>query len=530
MASLDVDPDDLRAHAARIESIRAALNPGALPVGFSPAGSDPASVVAANSISAQAAKTVNGLWSTWRKLGEIADKLRPTADGYQSQDTEAQSNLSSVNGGWSSGTSRPQLPTPEVAPVAVPHVYTASPAASPEQLSTAIHSGPGASSPEAFASAWSSHAGVVETAAADLHTVKASLGSGWSGIAQDGADRTVSGVHQDLMTQGGAVTKVSGWASTHAADFRTAVDPAGGVPHPNQFAVWNQNLSNAVAADQQYPGVYSAAVLQAQNDLSQGYSQTGTAYGQYAIDPVTGQAVDPVTGEPVDPVTGEPLGEDVADSAEDSATDPEQLLSMGGQLLTGLIGGAAGAIGAGVGAIAQAGQQGVQMATKSLGEIAKSAGSAPELDDSGLGGGLGSGAGDFGGGGGGGGGPTEPAAALGPAVGSAPSLPAAAPQAPAGPSVRGPQGSSLPRSMGMGGMPMMPMGGMGSSARPADAKSGPSPNGKKMVAPVVPNTQRVIGEIETDRISAKAESRKQKMEDRKEAKREQIAQAKANID
>lgn len=77
---------------------------------------------------------------------------------------------------------------------------------------------------------------------------------------------------------------------------------------------------------------------------------------------------------------------------------------------------------------------------------------------------------------------------------------------------------------------MMPMGGMGSSARPADAKSGPSPNGKKMVAPVVPNTQRVIGEIETDRISAKAESRKQKMEDRKEAKREQIAQAKANID
>ncbi|WP_454793760.1 PPE domain-containing protein [Mycolicibacterium lutetiense] len=531
MASLDVDPDDLRAHAARIENIRAAVHPGALPVGFSPAGSDPASVLAANSISAQAALTVNGLWSVWRKLGEIADKLRPTADGYQSQDADAQANLSSVEGSWSSGTARPQVPTPTASPVAVPHMYTATPAASPEQLSTAIHTGPGATSPETFSTAWSDHAGTVETAASDLQGLKGSLGSNWSGDAHDGAASTVSGVHSDLVTHSGSLTKVSGWASTHAADFRTAVDPAGGIPHPNQFAVWNQNLSNAVAADSQYPGMYSAAVLQAQTDLNQGYTQTGTAYGQYAIDPVTGQAVDPITGEPIDPVTGEPLGDGVADAATDEeGSDPEQMLSMGGQLLTGLLGGALGAVGAGVGAIAQAGQQGAQMATSSLGQIAKSAASAsePDIGDTGLGDDFGGGAGDFGGGGGGGG--TEPAAAaLGPSVGTASAPPSVAPQTPAGPSVRGPGGPSMGGGMGGGmGAPYMPMGGgMGAGGRPGDPKAEASPNGKKLVAPTRPNTERVIGEIEADRMASKTESRKQKMED---AKRERLAQSKASTE
>ncbi|ART74386.1 hypothetical protein BTO20_37850 (plasmid) [Mycobacterium dioxanotrophicus] len=525
MAALDADPDDLRAHAARIDSIRAAVSPAALPVAFVPAGSDPASVVAANSISAQAAETVNALWSAWRQLGETADKLRASATGYQSQDQTAQANLSKVDGAWSSTAARPSIPAVQAAPVAVPTVYTASPVASPEALSAALHSGPGATSPETFAAAWSDHAGAVETAAADLHSLKGNLGSTWSGSAHDGADRTVSGVHSDLVSHGESVTKVSGWASTHAADFRTAVDPSAGVPHPVKFTAWNANLDNAVAAESQHPGVYTAAVLQAQSDLSQGYTQAGTAYGQYAIDPVTGQAVDPLTGKPVDPATGQPLGDDVADAASDDqgASDPEQMLSMGGQLLTGILGGAVGAVGAAIGAVAQAGQQGVQMATSSLGQLAKSATSAntpdlstPDLSSSDFGGG----GGNFGGGGGGGE-ATEPAAAMGPSMGTAAAPPGASPPPPTGPSVRATSDAG-PGSRGMGGMgaPYMPMGGgaMSPSGLGGGSKSEASPNGKKLVAPSRANSERVIGQIENDRMASKTERRNQKMEESRRAK------------
>lgn len=527
--ALDTDPDDLRAHAARIESIRAAMNPGALPVGFAPAGGDPASVLAANSISSQAAATVNALWSVWRDLGDIAGKLRPIADGYQSQDDVSQANLSNVEVGTgpSGGAVSPQVPTPEVAPVAVPVVYTSTPPATPEELSAAIHSGPGASSPETFAQTWSTHAGAVESAAADLQSLKGSLGSSWAGTAHDGADRTVGAVHTALVNHTGSVTKVSNWANTHAADFRTAVDPASGVPQPAQFAAWDQNLNNAVAAEAQNPGVYTAAVLQAQNDLNQGYTQAGTAYGQYAIDPVTGQAIDPLTGLPVDPVTGEPLGDDVADAAAEQG-DPEQMLSTGGQLLTGLLGGAVGAAGAAIGAAVQGGQQFAQMATSGVSQLAKSVSqaSAPEVGGGDLSGGdFGGGAGDFGGGGGGG--ATEPASApMGPAVGTASAPPTASPATPAGPSVRGPGEGPANRGLGMGGMgmPYMPMGGgmAPGGAGAGDGKSEASPNGKKLVAPSRANTGRVIGEIESERMTAKGESRKHKAEEAKEARRREL--------
>lgn len=519
MASVSVSPSEVQALAARIDGVRAAVHPGALPVGFAPAGADPVSAATANRISAQAAQLVTGLWSTWTQLGVIAEKVRANAAGYERQDQEGAALLggaAAVAGGL------PVVPAavlPEVAGPAVPHVYTATAAATPEQLAAALRSGAGAQSPEAFGQRWSAHAAQLDAAAGDLASVKGGLGSVWAGGAHDGADRTVGVVQADLVTHSGGASQMGRWAATHADDYRRAVDPDSGVPHPDKFAAWHQDLDNAVAADSQYPGVYTAAVVNAQEQLGQGYSQAGQAYGQYAIDPVTGEAIDPVTGEPVDPVTGEPLADSAADDGEGGPADGQELLSAGAGVLTGLLSGAVGAVGAAVGAIASGGQQLTQMASQGVGQLAKGIGQ-PDEPDLGLpdipgGGDFGGGGGDFGGGSGGGG-ATAPAAVLGPSVGSA----SAPPGASAAPSPAGLAGGPRPAGAGLGGlgsgMPFMPMGGAAGGGG-GSSKPEASPDGKKFVAPQRANTQKVIGEASTERLAAKRDRRQQRMNDAKTA-------------
>ncbi|TDH45592.1 PPE domain-containing protein, partial [Mycobacterium eburneum] len=397
---LDVDPEAVLACAAAIESVRERIHPGSLTAGFAPAAGDAVSALAATRISAAAAPAVNGVWATWSALGAVAEKLRVSATGYQRRDEESAAMLS--GGGASPGSgpaAGPVLPGP--APVAVPHVYTGTPGASPEQLSLLLHSGPGPAGAEEFGQQWSSHAGQVRGAASDLVMLGNSLGSSWSGTAHDGAAAAINSAQIELLGHSESMDAVGAAAGAHAASFRRVTDPQTGVPTPSQFGVWRQNLDNALAAEQQYPGVYTPAVVAAQDELAGGYAQTGDAYSPYAIDPVTGEVIDPMTGLPVDPLTGEPL-DDIGDAAEDSAGDAQEMLSGGVQMVSGLLGGGMGAVSGALGALSQGGQQLGQMASQGLGQLAKGLSSSAKPD-------LGEpkfpeGGNDFGGGAGGGGG------------------------------------------------------------------------------------------------------------------------------
>ncbi len=496
-------------HAGQIDALRDTLAPAALPVSFAPAGADPVSAAAATSISAKAAEAANGLWAVWSALGKVSGTLRANATNYLAQEAVSTAALS----GSGSASAAPIASAPPVlpAPVAVPTVHAVPPAATPEHLSVLLRDGAGASSPAGFGQVWSAHAAGIDDVIVDLGNTRSSLADSWSGDAADGADQDLASAHSTLTTQHGRVAAVGDTAAAHSATYQTTVD---NTPEPAQFADWHQQLDSAVAANDAYPGVYTGAVLDAQSQLSAGYTQTGEAYGQYATDPVTGQPIDPTTGQPIDPLTGRPIdptadGGDAADSAD--GQDP---LSSGGELLTGLLGGLVGAAGAGVGAVTQGIQQAVQMATQGVGEITKGiaqgAGPKPGSDPADLGdlGGVGDGGGSDGGGGGiggggdGGGGLTPAAATL---IGSAPSAPAAEPAAAVS---AGPAAAAAEGGPGMGGMPMMPMGGGGVGGAGPKASASES---NRFLPPRRPNTQRVIGAAETERVAAKRNSRDQRL-------------------
>lgn len=506
MAEVKVEPAVLLAHAEQIDGIRQAISPGALPVGFTPAGADIVSAVAATRISARAAEVANGLWSVWSTLGRVAAVLRASARNYQAQEGASSAALSGAAVGG--GPAPVAAPDVVAVPAAVPHVYTAPATGSPEQLATLLRSGAGASSPSRFGHAWSKHAAGLDGAIADLGNIRASLSASWSGPAAAGADHALGSAHNALVTHHGRVAGVGGVAVAHAGDYETVIAPDGGVPHPAEFADWNQQLDNAVAANNAYPGVYTGMVVDSQQQLNNGYTQAGSAYGRYSIDPTTGQMIDTATGEPVDPATGEPLG----DSAEDGQ-DGEEMLSMGPEMLTGLLGGAVGAVGGALSALSQGGQQLATMATQAVGQLAKGIKHEGEPGEGGLEGGELGGMSE----GGGGGGETVPAAAA-PTVGAvlaAPSPAAPAPPAPAIGAAGGRGGGS-----GFEGMPpMMPMGGGAGMGRGGPQGSSGAQS-KRFVPPERPNTQRVIGQTETERIAAKRERREQRMAAAKAAAQE----------
>lgn len=497
-------------HADQIDTLRETLSPAALPVSFAPAGADPVSAAAATSISAQAASAANGLWSVWSALGKVSGTLRANATNYLGQEEVSTAALSG-NGSPSAApvtSAPPQLP----APVAMPTVHPVPPATTPEHLSVLLRDGAGASSPAGFGQSWSAHAAGIDDVIVDLGNTRSSLAGFWSGDAANGADQDLASAHSTLTTQHGRVAAVGDTAAVHSATYQTTVD---NTPAPAQFTDWHQQLDSAVAANDAYPGVYTGAVLDAQAQLSAGYTQTGEAYGQYATDPVTGQPIDPTTGQPIDPLTGLPV-DPTADGGDAAAgADGQDPLSSGGELLTGLLGGLVGAAGAGVGAVTQGIQQAVQMATQGVGEITKGvaqgAGPKPGSDPGDLGdlggvGGVGDGGGSdggggMGGGGDGGGGLTPAAATL---IGSAPSAPAAEPAA----AVAAAPAAAAEGGPGMAGMPMMPMGGGGAAGTAPKASASES---NRFLAPRRPNTQRVIGAAETERVAAKRNSRDQRL-------------------
>ncbi len=289
----------LAAHAATIDELRDRLAPSALPVGFRPAGRDAVSAAAATNISAKAAEAANGLWAVWAALGRIAGELRANATNYQSQEDVSAAALSGAGGGGLAGSvgSDDVVPPPPV----VPHVYAEPGGVTPEQLSQLLRAGAGASSPSDFGQAWSAHAAGIDTVIGDLGGARSALAGSWSGPAGRAADAALAAAHSDLMSQHGRVASVGDTAIAHSGVYRTTV---GNTPEPAQFADWNQQLDSAVAADSQYPGVYTDAVLAAQQQLNDGYVQTADAYGQYAVDPSTGQLIDAATGLPIDPATG----------------------------------------------------------------------------------------------------------------------------------------------------------------------------------------------------------------------------------
>lgn len=505
MTDLRVDAAALLAHADKIDELRERLAPAALPVGFAPAGADAVSAAAATSISAQAAEAANGLWSVWSALGKISGGLRASAANYSTQEAVSTSALNGAGGGGPAGSvgAPPVMPPP----VAVPQVHAGPGPATPEQVSQQLRDGAGASSPSDFGQAWSSHAAGIDDVIVDLGGARAGLADAWSGPAAQGADADLGAAHTDLTTQHGRVSQVGDTAAAHSAVYSTTVDST---PEPAQFADWHQQLNSAVAANEQYPGVYTGEVMAAQQQLADGYTQTGTAYGQYATDPTTGQPIDPATGLPIDPATGLPVdGGDSADSAD--GQDP---MSSGGELLTGLLGGLVGAVGGGVGAVTQGVQQAVQMASQGVGELTKgiAKGSEPSPGDvsgdaAGLGdlGGAGGGVGGGEGGGGESGGGMVPAAAT--MTGSAPTAP---PTPAVSVSSRGAPPAAGEGGGGIGGMPMMPMGA-GAGGGPGGAKPSARGEAKRLLPPERPNTARVIGVTDTERVASKRDQREQRL-------------------
>lgn len=514
-SSVHVSPEDLLAHADRVESIRSAINPGSLPVGFAPAGADGASAAKATSISASAAEAINGLWGVWSALGKIVDTLRANAHGYQSRD-EADQSLLSGGSGETSGA--PAAPVPQVAPVAVPLVHVGPPSATPEQLATLIRSGAGQSSPETFGQQWTEHAAVVDAAVSDLASVRGSLGSSWRGDAHDHASGAFTAAEGDLSRQHGHVAKVGSSASTHALDYKRTVD---GIPHPSQFASWWQDYDAAAAAEAQQPGMHTDAVVKAQQQLNEGWTQTGEAYAPYAVDPETGDLIDPQTGQPIpgtaDLAEAMGLGEGDGDAAGVGAEDA--MSGQAGQMLTGLLGAATGAVSGALGAVTQPVQQGVQAATQAFSQVAKGIGEKQDggldgldsLGGSDFGGGAGGGAG---GGSGGGGESTGPAAYTAAGVGTASAPPSASGQSLRGPATPAPGGPTTGMGMGgMGGAPFMPGQGGGAASGAVKATA----DGKKLRPPKQANTQKVIGETNTASISEKRAARERRMAEAKEA-------------
>lgn len=516
-SSVEVSPEDLLAHAQRVESIRAAIHPGTLPVGFAPAGADGASASIATQISAEAAAVVNGLWGVWSALGKIADTLRANAHGYQSRD---EANRSLLSGGSGAVSAAPGPLMPQVAPVASPMVHVGPPSATPEELSSLIRSGAGQSSPEQFGQQWAAHAAVVDAAVTDLAGVRGSLGASWRGDAHDGAASSFSAAEADLSAQHGKVAKVGSAASTHALDYKRTVDA---IPRPSQFAGWWQDYDSAAAAEAQQPGQHTQAVIAAQQQLNKGWTDTTEAYAPYAVDPQTGDLIDPATGQPI-PGTADlaaALGAGEEDAGEGEGLD-DSMTSQAGQMLTGLLGGVVGAATGAVGAVTQPVQQGVQAATQAFGQVAKGMGqgqdsglSAEGLD--GLGGSDFSGGGGGSGGGSGGGGAenTGPAAFAARGVGTAAAPPPSTGQG----SVRvGAAPSASGGGMGMGGMGAPFMGGPGAGGGGAAGGAKATADGKKLLAPRQANTQRVIGETSAARISDKKAARERVMAEAKEAK------------
>lgn len=507
MTDLRVDVAALLAHADKIDELRERLAPSSLPVGFAPAGADAVSAAAASSISAQAAEAANGLWAVWSALGKVSGGLRANATNYSTQEGVSAAALSGAGPGGPAGSvGAPPVIAP---PVAVPQVHAGPGPATPEQVSQQLRDGAGASSPSDFGQAWSSHAAGIDDVIVDLGSTRAGLADAWSGPAAEGADADLGAAHTDLTTQHGRVAQVGDTAAAHSAVYSTTVD---NTPEPAQFADWHQQLNAAIAANEQYPGVYTGEVMAAQQQLADGYTQTGTAYGQYATDPATGQPIDPATGLPIDPMTGLPA--DAGDGAD--SADGQDPLSSGGELLTGLLGGLVGAMGAGVGAVTQGVQQAVQMASQGVSELTKgiAKGAEPSLGDvggdaAGLGdlGGVGGGAGGGGEGGGGeSGGGMIPAAAT--MTGSAPTAP---PAPVVSVSSRGaPAAAPAEGGGGMGGMPMMPMGGAAAGGPGAAKRSAPG-EAKRLLPPERPNTARVIGVTDTERVASKREQREQRL-------------------
>ncbi|WP_079626390.1 PE domain-containing protein [Mycobacteroides abscessus] len=512
-SSFEVSPDDLLAAAARVESIRAQIHPGSLPVGFAPAGADGASAAIATRISAQAAAAVNGLWGVWSELGKIADTLRANAHGYQSQDDANRSRLSGGSGG-AQAASTPSVPQP--ASVAEPMVFVGPASATPEEISALIRAGAGESSPEQFGQRWTAHAAVVDAAVTDLAGVRGGLSASWRGDAHDRAASSFSAAEAALSSQHGKVSQVGSSSSTHALDYKQTV---GGIPHPSKFAGWWQDYDSAAAAEAQQPGQHMDAVIAAQQQLNNGWTQTTEAYTPYAVDPQTGDLIDPATGQPI------PGTADLAAALEEGEGDAEgeglddSMTSQAGQMLTGLLGGAVSAATGAVGALTQPMQQGFQAATQAFSQAAKGmgqqdgglgAGDLEGLSDTDFGGGGGSG----GGGSGGGGESTGPAAFTGGMVGTASAPPPASGQG----ALRSVATPSSPSSgMGMGGMGAPMVGGPGAGGAAAGGAKATA-DGKKLLAPRQANTQRVIGETSAARISDKKAARERVMAEAKEAK------------
>jgi hypothetical protein len=496
VASLDVDTAALAHCADRFESIRDQLNPAGLPVGFEPAGADPASAVAATRISMRAAGAVNDLWGIWSELGRVAGLLRASAAGYIEREQDSIVMLSGGAGGRGPNVT---APAPELAPVVVPQVFCGRSCASPEELSVALREGAGADGAESFAGRWSAHTGLVAIACEGVLNARRSLASVWSGSAHDRAASAITAVHGSLVRHHDTAAGVHGGASAHAADYRKVND---GVPQPVQFATWHQDLDSAVAANDQYPGVYTGAVLSAQQQLGNGYGLTGEAYGQYAADPATGELIDPLSGARIDPLTGEPIRAD----PDSDFLDPEhaqEMLAPAAGLLTGLLGGVSGAVSSAVGGLAQGGQQLAQMASQGAGQLVKRVGPAATT---------------------GGGGALPDVSGIesasggeGSAVGAPQLAPASgtvtAPPSPPATLSRPAVGGRLPApGSGVGGgmgMPFMPMTGPTHAGQ--QGKPSTSPDGKKLLPPSRANTQKVIGQAPTERISDKRQQREQRM-------------------
>ncbi|MDM2164781.1 PPE domain-containing protein [Mycobacteroides abscessus] len=509
---MKVDAAALRAQASQIETIRESVSPARLPLGFDPAGKDIVSCGAATRVSASAAEAANALWQSWSHLGDLASRIRAVADGYSEQNSVVAGSLS---GGGASHVVGLRSGPPVPAPMAIPQVYAGS-TGTPEEISELLRSGTGQQGPERFSQQWSAHATAVRDSAAQLRSVSSVLSGSWEGPAADSATSEIGSAVSSLERHAGRVESVGRDASTHAMDWRQAER---GTHRPSQFKDLHDNVQAAWEANARSGNMMPGAVAQAQGHLSNAQGQTAAAYGEYAgvaVDPVTGDLIDPETGERIDlaklGLTPEELDALEGDGSlgELGADDP--MASSGAQMLSGMLSAVVGGVGSGVGAVMQAGQQGAQQVASQVGQLAKAIGQGGQSSSDGLGSpDLGGSEFSGGGGAGGGGGETLPAAA--PAA-PPPVMSPASTLGVAAPVTVGSAGGSSAAGAGspmMGGFPMGMAPGGGGAGPGAQGGGKVVEEGKKVMPKSAPNSERVIGEVATDRARGRAERGKDRL-------------------
>ncbi len=479
-----VEPSGLVAAAQRLRTIAAQL-------AFSadihpPLAGDQTSAAAAARLTAASAQLGAAIGVQAGALAAVADHLVAVAArfaGQESLNADAVGSLASTQQpvtAFDALAPPPPLPTDVRAPLPPPV------ATDGETVSQQLNAG-SSSAGSAFAQAWRHRATVAASSATTIREVVTTLPELWDGPA--GTDAAVTRLMHHAGQLSATADRAAGLADQadgHASAHVRAVTNA---PRPEAFEAVRVQLQQALAANAQFPGRYTALVSSLITKQGAMQQQALNAQGQYHDE--TEATTDPAK-----------------QGGQQHSQDASQLAAAAPSLLPSLIPAALGAIGGAAGgavgaamqlpqALMQTGQQLAQAATQSLSglmqpgvadpRLTTAAGHRPDLPA---------------GGAGSGGGATHPAGAgdrplVAPATSPAPPVTNPVPQGAAA-QAAAPASSSTFTAMPMG----MPLG---MTQQPAgDDATKPTPADKKLVLPTIPHTESVTGKAIPERLAATA--------------------------